>query len=972
MANDFIDPLDEQSNTFIDPLESTNEQPQTVVKPTAKGDLLESAKRAGGDIVQAADMILGIPAFVAKVGTKATLDLINASSPKTFETVNQAVDEAFSTGFLGNALTPVSSLIEALGGHTTTEGTVVKEVFDEFGRQVEKGAEKTSKLTGSSEAGEAFKQAVDVAMLAAGPLAAKAFKGKPKSEFKMDDVLAEVESELAPKETPVKPIEEPVKYEGGIDFVDPLKEKPTITQELKVEEPTISETNIPVAEVKPLGQTSLGKGQSGAINLGVFFKDKPLEETINKVSKEEWIDSFKKQYPEKADLAENVYTKLNQKIAEKPLPQGSSVNEVAEKADWAAGLISTRLGNIHPEIEQITKNSERQRMVGNATGRDIGDTFFTDINKSFDKENKKVIDNLLIDNNLTELKNRIPKDLQNELSKVEEHLNSVGDGLVSRDLIKGKRKNYFPIMVNDIKGLLETTGREDRSTLDALIKEADAKATLKGDVLSPFEKSDIITNYLNGKAYAKFGKPGFAKERQFNKIPDEYKEFYASPTESYHSYVRFASDKIAEHDFFKSQDSLVRTSTGNINIDASVRKLTGNLIAKYNLDPMKADELSGILSSRFSSGQQIANSGIQIYKDINNLTLLTDVPTTASQLADVFPSLVINGIAPTLQSLVNVVTKNKKVNVKEVAGILDNFAEEFVGERPTTRAVNKAFKKTGFSWLGRQAQEVIIGAANIARRNEAMATKPNSRLYREYQTAFGDKFPQLVRDLKSGTNTLLTDELLFSELSRIQPISKLEKSQAVLEHPNIGGAVANLKSYLLKQADVYRREVYNNIKRGNIKTAITGAAGLSLAYGLPNMYLDDLKAWWGNKPIPEHTAVDIGLSALKMFGLNDYLSRDLKEKGLVSAMANFVTPPFRHLDMLSQEGMRAGNLVLDKTLGKDYINPRETPTGESLTVLPFGDYVYGRYTEKGKARQERLDSEQLDKQYEPPKSLRFK
>jgi len=718
---------------------------------------------------------------------------------------------------------------------------------------------------------------------------------------------------------------------------------------------------------KDLGLTGAGKGQRGAIG----FKQEPktLEQKAKTLTREDWTKEFTAKYPDKVQHADTIYDKLNPQKPTKISSKRGLTKKTLEGIDYYAGLVSTRIGNISPRIEQVVRNSERKRMVGTAEGLDTSDKFLTDLNRTFSKEQKIEIDNLLLDNNLDAVKAGLPPKLANELSKITDKdgvLDKLGDAGVARGIIENKRPNYWPRAMKDADsyaGLRDALGLDQRTRLDVAMKEAQLKAIKNGTFFGSVEQAMVIDKFMGSYPKQKGG-AGYSKSRVFDTIPDELKQFFAPPTKSLHSYIRWMNDKIAEHDFFGK--SLKKNEDGSVNLNSSIGEYIGRLLAEGKLKPEKVDELQRLIEARFVQGQDIPHGAVQAYKDINNLTLLTEFTTTLSQIADMAPSLAINRIRPTLQAAAYQLLGKNKENVKQVAGILDNFAEEFVGNRKSSDWVIKAFRATGFTKLGRFSQNVIINAARIARTEEAKLGRADSRLYDRFKEAFGEDFAQLVDDLKNNRKTLLTDQLLFSELSNIQPISKLQKPEFVLRNPNVGGILYSLKSYVGSQVDVYRREVYNEYRKGNVVKATKTAALLSIYYGASQVALEDLKAIWANKPLPDRSNLQIALASLKMMGIDQYFSDKLKNGEFVGAASVLISPPGKQLDLVGKDIVGGINLGLDKAYGKDGLSPRRKPDYKSLTLLPgFGDAVYGYGTEAGEKRRKKLEKkQQLEKQKE--------
>jgi hypothetical protein len=194
-------------------------QPQTPPAKSLKGDLGGSAKAAAGDLVQAADMILGIPGLAAKVGVAQWNDVLNLlkNEPNPIKKANEVADKFANSG-LGKALTnPLETILSTFGAETNKDG-LMKEVFGALGDKIEQGTNKVGEVTGSNELGQLAKQAVDVGMLGlAGAGIREGVKAPIKeSGITSSDLLKQFEEakkpmeETAPIEQPTAPVEEPI------------------------------------------------------------------------------------------------------------------------------------------------------------------------------------------------------------------------------------------------------------------------------------------------------------------------------------------------------------------------------------------------------------------------------------------------------------------------------------------------------------------------------------------------------------------------------------------------------------------------------------------------------------------------------------------------------------------------------------------------------------------------------------------
>jgi hypothetical protein len=135
--------------------------------------------------------------------------------------------------------------------------------------------------------------------------------------------------------------------------------------------------------------------------------------------------------------------------------------------------------------------------------------------------------------------------------------------------------------------------------------------------------------------------------------------------------------------------------------------------------------------------------------------------------------------------------------------------------------------------------------------------------------------------------------LLFSELSDAQPLTKMELPQAYLDHPN-GRILYQMKTYMLKQMDVIRRDAYQEIAKGNYVRGAKNLIAVAAALSLSNLPGDLVKNWLSGRDV-DITKVDHVENLLQNFGLNRYtmdkVSGTTPAKGATEFAMNTVKPP---------------------------------------------------------------------------------
>lgn len=752
--------------------------------------------------------------------------------------------------------------------------------------------------------------------------------------------------QVAPEQLRTQQAELPLQ-EKGLDFT---KEAiPQVADEgvpFGMQEQVPAQLELPIN--KPLGQTGFGKGQSGGLNLGAFMpgkKAQTLEASAKIVSKDKWIADFTKQYPDKAGVAEAVYNKLavdaNGKL---PLAQELKTNRILDPIvsagkssvkglDYALGSVETRLSNNSPRLGQRLVNYEQANLANTGRRLQSVDPFLESVH-TVKPELRGAIERALVQNDKASL-DVLLKDkpeLRKQFNDVQRTVKELGQEAIDTGVLEKLREDYvFPRVVKDYEGLLNAMGRERSAPLVEAIAAAKAKALKDGRTLSPIEESMVINKFLRGYGTPKYKTP-FSKDRTFKEIPDELLEYYASPSESLHTYIRSLTTNIEEYKLFGR--NLKKNPDGTMNLDSSIGALVRDELNAGKMSMEQILESADILKARFGSGTRGTTGAIQTMKDITHGALLGSVESAAIQLADVYPSIAINGIKPTFQAIIKKAIGKESVTTNDL-GLVNVISEDFVGTRWSTKLVNSIFKPF-FTNVDRVIKDVNLNASLLSSQQAVKGANKAKldKFVRDYQPRFGEDFPQLVKDLQEGKRTLLTDQLVFNELHNRQPISRSKRSEWHLNNPNVGGLVFTLKTFAMSQADMFRKYVYNEIKKGNKKEGLMMAAKLSAAFYVTNASLQAVKNYWLYGELQPDDDAMFGALA-KTFGWNDYISEDLQKAAFGSALAKTTVT---QMDALSQ-AFQSFKARVDG-------DPMTAPSQKDLKLIPWvGGKLYARTPE---------------------------
>ncbi len=606
--------------------------------------------------------------------------------------------------------------------------------------------------------------------------------------------------------------------------------------------------------------------------------------------------------------------------------------------DHMLGVVSTRIGHISPPLLRRARDFEMRVMKRTQAAYDASHPFLAAYGK-LPKDQQAGAKLALLNGQFQHIVAHpelrpVFKPVVDLLVGLEKELRGLGrfrEGVT----------NYFPRVVSDFEGLKKALGQDITKGLDRVLADAEAKSIReKGRGLSDVEQSIIINRFIFAPAQASH-LPSFARGRQIGEITPDLAKFYADPRQSFLRYISGAVSDIETAKFFGKD--LINKKRGEkefTDIDASIGELIRKQMQGKEMDTKQVAELQKLLHSRFVNAEKSMSGPLQDIRNMSNLGLLGNVLSAATQTGDSILTVAYHGLVPVYKALLMKAT-GEKISPAQL-GLVNHVVEELASQRWTGRMLGAGLKYSGFAAIDRFAKGVNVNAALI--KNQRLARSKPARFAEKWQASYGPDFPQLVQDVKDGRVSDLTESLAFAELSNVQPITKLEMPQAYHDHPN-GRLLYQLKSYMIKQADVVRREAYDEIKDGiaakNYKQVMRGVKALgvlALGFAVANIPGDSIKNWLNGRPL------DLSLPAMvenlaQTFGLGRYSQEKIAKGNPEDVVKDQLTPPA-------------------VKMGKDILNgdPR------ALSYIPFvGRILYNRFG-GGNERSELADAKRKDAQ----------
>jgi hypothetical protein len=416
----------------------------------------------------------------------------------------------------------------------------------------------------------------------------------------------------------------------------------------------------------------------------------------------------------------------------------------------------------------------------------------------------------------------------------------------------------------------------------------------RGTPLTHIETSAIVNREMQAYRRSRAEHPGFTRGRTVEEVTESLRPFYHSPSESLYAFIRGAvADLEAARFFGRDLAEVERGGARFIDFGTSVGNIVGRELQEGRITPEQVRGLEDILNSRFKSGERSPNRLIQEVRNLGNIGLLGNIVAATTQSADALMAVYAHTFRDTLTAMAKQASGRERITAKDF-GLADHIAEEFASTSKSADWLNKMFKVSGFSAIDRFGKTTQLNAALNKYERWSRTEKGQARIKDKYGEAYREDLPLLIRDLQRGELTERVRLLLFSELSDMQPISKLELPQAYLDHPN-GRIVYMLKTFMLKQLDVVRRDGYNEIKKGNVGRGLKNLTEYALVLGISGASTQMIKDWLMGRDAHLETT-DVLENVLKTFGWSEYTREKARQGKPIEAVVGMVAPPYRIMD----------------------------------------------------------------------------
>jgi len=551
------------------------------------------------------------------------------------------------------------------------------------------------------------------------------------------------------------------------------------------------------------------------------------------------------------------------------------------------------------------------------------------------------------------------------LDNLQDWLGSRARHLVKYGILKESQviDNYFPRIVKDLEGLKTAVGSKMSNQIDDALNKAEAKMMeAERRTLNQAERASVLNSvmvkYPKG-IQTKGG--GYTKGRTMEEIDPKLVQFYEDPLEALHTYVRNSTQdigkaklfgKVAQKEKVLKKDIIKRYLPDNLTskiskdewwndtgkgllkkankkaeppimregpngtpvLDESrnIGRLLNEELEAGNISTSDVQELQEIMDALFSIGQKSPSSIVQGTRNIMYASLLANPISAAVQFGDVAISMYINGFRNTIETIAPAAKHTlfaKKGYMKSIIqdmGLRSHITEEFASTGKTAKFLKVAMKASGFEKVDTFGKEVAVRAA-LNKASKMTSTEAGKKAFiAQHKAKYGNEIYKIAEDLKAGKASEEAQVYLFSELSRMQPISKLELPEMYHRLPN-GRIMYMLKSFMLKQMDIVRRDGIQKMMSKNPKVQYQGAKSLTGilvalgAGGTASGVIQELMK--GNLDAVDEAGDPVKwvTNMTKTFGLSEYTMRKIGKADIGDAIGGIVLPPYAMFDDVWQE-----------------------------------------------------------------------
>ncbi len=664
----------------------------------------------------------------------------------------------------------------------------------------------------------------------------------------------------------------------------------------------------------------------------IYFETREQTEPKQKISDAEYNELFK----QKANLIQKFIQTA--KI---------HARDLKHLTDRLTGSISTRLANANPMLRDKVRRLDfdtSQRIIKILhTAKPLLDS----LSKMF-PEDKHAWNIARIQGDTAKI-NQIAEryGLQEHQEKLREELNQIRQDARDVGYDVGFIDEYWPRIIKDTEGFLKATQEisQHPEFTDALKEKAKQMGISFEQLNSEFPeiRADVISNMILGK-HPGIGGPGNIKSRVYDTVPKELLPYYMNSDAALMRYIYSMSKKIEARKFFgkipqkvqlhklaiakakaellqignlKGQEKrknelndLIKLHEEKLNQYKEQRDYTEN-IGAYVDELMltgklhKKDEhiVRQILNARFN---EHGTTGIvNAYKNMAYIDVMGSVTSAMTQIADTVWAAYVGkvwtpkGFLRTAQNIARAIIGKSKMTKEELG--IERIAQEFADGTTLGKAVSKVFWAVGLTKLDSIGKEALLNNVLMNYQDQVKTQSGIEALKKKIRPTFGRETDQVIKDLISGEHSDNVKMLVYSRVLDFQPVALSEMPEFYLNGGN-RRVFYMLKTFTLKQMDVFRNEVFHELASKDPKRVAQGIknmVALTSLLVLANAGVDELKDYvLGKETRFKDNVIE---NFMSLGGASRYMRMQVTRKGIFSAGMQQILPPFKFFDAVGSD-----------------------------------------------------------------------
>ena len=738
-------------------------------------------------------------------------------------------------------------------------------------------------------------------------------------------------------------------------------------------------TNIPQGEYNPLTKKFYKDGYEAEARQQLSL---PITNRMKSKALREGMPMFEVRETPAQKISDDVYhqmfTERNSLVRTIGQTLRMRGHEIKQLIDKGLGSISTRLKNVDPMLRAEIRNLDFRTAQKIVTALRIAHPLL-EKTKQMSPQDKFVWDAARRNSDEGKIKEIAAKyNMTADQEKLRTVLDQIRQDAIDVGYDVGFIEEYWPRIIKDQEGFLQATkGISQRPVITDAIKVYADKLGMtveKFEIEYPEQAADIASNTILGRNLG-IGGPGNIQARQYETVPPELNKFYMDSDAALMQYIYSMTKKIEARRFFgkvperiatlkteKKRKQVMLTEYEKSNNTARIEDVSGDLLRieqeldKYKLQRdytenigtyindlrmsgrIQADDekvVRDILDARFH--EHGATGIVNAYKNMSYIDVMGSPISALTQIGDLAWAMYVGkvwtprGLADTVKNVGKAITKKSEIT-KEDLGI-ERIAQEFADGTTLGNAVSWVFKKVGLERIDSIGKETLINNAFSNYKVMASTEAGRTELLKQIKPIFGTQSESVINDLLAGNPTDNVKMLLYHRLLDFQPVALSEMSEQYLKSGN-GRVFYMLKTYTLKQFDVFRNEAWHKIKTGERDQVIEGIGNMIKLVSLltlANAGADELKDWMlGKETKFEDNVIE---NFLTMGGASKFVRMQTAREGLGSGLIGQILPPFRFVNSISKDlNQLYGSYITGDTIDFDHARIVES--------IPIGGKIY--------------------------------